>query len=167
MCSVVWVLNFISFMFLTVHAASGLVLGKYLDNSLLAFLAGFISHLILDIIPHDALEWKKWRANKIFKFFFTVVFVEAPIMIVIAAILFSQQKLILNWPTFWAVSGAVLLDFLFGFDYLCPRCKIFSFFHRLNNWIHEIITTDYFLPWYQWVPLQVFFLDLFLVIYVL
>lgn len=152
-------------MFLTVHAAAGLVLGKYLDNSILAFLAGFISHLILDIIPHDALEWKKWRANTNFKFFFTVIFLELPLMIIIAVLLFSQQKLILNWPTFWAVVGSVLLDFLFGFDYLCPRCKIFSFFNYLNNRTHEIITADYFLPWYQWLPIQLFSLILLLIIY--
>ena len=39
-------------MFLTVHAATGILIGKYTGNIYLAFIAGFLSHLILDIIPH-------------------------------------------------------------------------------------------------------------------
>jgi hypothetical protein len=153
-------------MFLTVHAAAGLVIGKYIHNPLLAFLAGFLSHLFLDFLPHDPLFWKKWRAKENFKFFFFVMFVEAPLMIIIGAYLLLTDKLIMTWPTLWALLGAIILDFLTGLDYLFPQLKIFAVFNRLNLWLHDRLTNNYHFPWYIWLPIQLSFLVVFLIIYI-
>ncbi|MDD5290016.1 MAG: hypothetical protein PHT40_02330 [Patescibacteria group bacterium] len=153
-------------MFLTVHAAAGLIIGKYIHNSLLAFLAGFISHLILDAIPHDPKDPKKWRLSKNFQFFFIVMFLEVPLTIIIGTWLFINNELILNWPTFWAIVGSVILDFLYGLNYLFPKLKIFSIFDRFNYWIHIRFITNYKLPWYAWLPIQLSALVIFLLIYI-
>jgi len=153
-------------MFLTIHAAAGLIIGKYIHNPPLAFLAGFLSHLILDAIPHDPRYSKKWRVNENFKFFFIIMFLEAPLMILIGAWLFTIHKLILNWPTFWAVVGSIILDSLVGLDWLFPQLKIFSVFNRLNNWIHARFITNYKIPWYAWLPVQLSSLIIFLSIYI-
>ncbi len=36
----------------TVHVLTGLVLGRYIDNPFLAFVAGVASHFVLDAMPH-------------------------------------------------------------------------------------------------------------------
>jgi hypothetical protein len=43
-------------MFLTVHSAAGIAIAQYTGNPLLAFSLGFISHFILDMIPHGDQE---------------------------------------------------------------------------------------------------------------
>jgi hypothetical protein len=154
-------------MFLTVHAVSGLVIGKYLTNPLLAFLAGFLSHYLLDAIPHDPKEWKKWQAPANFKFFFTVMFVELPLMAVISIILIKLNYLPLTTSTLFGVLGAVAPDFLFGLNDLFPGLKIFLPFKKMNNFVHVLFSKKKIIPTFSikyWLPLHLFFLFIFLYI---
>ena len=48
-------------MFLTVHAAAGAVLGRFIGNPLLAFLLGAASHFVLDMIPHGDESIQRWK----------------------------------------------------------------------------------------------------------
>ena len=51
-------------MYITVHAAAGAAVGTLTGNPLLAFIGGFVSHLILDMIPHGDETIKKWKLFK-------------------------------------------------------------------------------------------------------
>lgn len=48
-------------MFLTVHAAAGAVLGRFIGHPLLAFLIGALSHFILDLVPHGDQGLGRWQ----------------------------------------------------------------------------------------------------------
>jgi hypothetical protein len=50
-------------MFLTVHATTGIIISQQTGNIWLGFLAGFISHFILDTIPHGDQNLVKDRHN--------------------------------------------------------------------------------------------------------
>jgi hypothetical protein len=46
-------------MFITIHAATGALVGTEVGNPFLAFLLGFFLHFVLDIIPHGDCEMGK------------------------------------------------------------------------------------------------------------
>lgn len=57
-------------MLFTAHAAVGGVAGEYLNSPVLAFIAGFILHFILDAIPHyDTTDNQKWTFRQYFLMF--------------------------------------------------------------------------------------------------
>jgi hypothetical protein len=55
-------------MYQIVHGMAGAVIGSRLDSPILAFILGFVSHFILDAIPHDSNEARDWENNGTDKF---------------------------------------------------------------------------------------------------
>lgn len=51
-------------MFLTIHAIFALIFIKFAPNIYWAFIIGFISHFILDAIPHGDKEMENWSDEK-------------------------------------------------------------------------------------------------------
>jgi hypothetical protein len=47
-------------MFLSVHTAAGILIGEQIPNPLIAFTAGFLSHFIVDVVPHGDDELNLW-----------------------------------------------------------------------------------------------------------
>ncbi|MBU4347639.1 hypothetical protein KKD19_03500 [Patescibacteria group bacterium] len=47
-------------MFLSVHTAAGIFIGKQIPNPFLAFMVGFFSHFIVDMVPHGDDELNLW-----------------------------------------------------------------------------------------------------------
>jgi len=106
-------------MFLTVHATAGVIVGQQTGNLYLAFLAGVISHIVLDIIPHgdqDLVksnekfkpeEIKKLRNITLLDVFTMTILLSA---IYLTGLINSSQV----WPVLLAVTGAILPDFLSG-----------------------------------------------------
>ncbi|MCA9325530.1 hypothetical protein KDA23_05720 [Candidatus Saccharibacteria bacterium] len=68
-------------MYVSVHATVGAVVGQQTGNPLLAFGAGFASHLLLDVIPHgDSAKSGMPQTNK-------MIFIAATIDLFILSIL--------------------------------------------------------------------------------
>jgi hypothetical protein len=152
-------------MYLTVHAASGLVIGSFISSSLLAFLVGFISHLVLDMVPHDPIEIKRWRLGKIKKILL-VELIDMPLMILTLLILTRGTNLIWTKSMAWAVVGALLLDFLWGLYYLVPAKLKFIFwpFYKINQLSHVVFTKNYYVSYKIWLPFQLTTLGVFVLI---
>jgi hypothetical protein len=51
-------------MYITVHAAAGAAIGTLIGSPILAFIGGFISHIILDMIPHGDEGIQNWKLFK-------------------------------------------------------------------------------------------------------
>lgn len=106
-------------MFLTVHASAGIIIGQQTGNIWLAFLAGIISHIILDIIPHgdqnlveSGERFKPEEIKKIRKIALLDILIMSAVMSTIyLANLVSPAAV---WPVLVAVFGAILPDFLSG-----------------------------------------------------
>ena len=74
-------------MFLTVHATAAVLITQKISNPLLAFIIGFISHYILDAIPHgDDKIFERWQGKA-----------QLRVMALVAAVDFGASLLWLNF----------------------------------------------------------------------
>lgn len=116
-------------MFLTVHAAAGVLVGEHITNSVLAFLAGFASHFLLDIIPHGdqgLLEGVK-RGGKIRKVL-AITTIDNTILIIFISLLYNNKICIFHNSASWALIGSILPDFIIGLNVLTKNKVVQSFF---------------------------------------
>jgi len=153
-------------MFLTVHAVSGLVIGKYVPSVWLAFILAFILHIILDIIPHDSIELENWKEKEMKKNLIIFFLIELPLIATILLILFNINSIELTPSIIAGIIGSVILDFLWGFYMLFPKLKFLKIFKIINHESHKILYKKIFISWKLWVPIQVCFLIMFLIIFV-
>ena len=122
-------------MLLSVHATVGAVLGEQVSTPLLAFVLGFISHFILDIIPHgDEALIKAYRndfKNKGMKYLIVFDLVSTAILL---PLLFYTQKISFNPVVLWGIIGGVLPDFMVGINEVTH--KHFKRMNKLHFWAH-------------------------------
>ncbi len=122
-------------MFLTVHATLGALIGQYSDNIGLAFVAGFISHFILDIIPHgDQTLMNREKSNPTKQNLVLtakIASVDGLVMIIFLAILYWQHIIPLTLPVLAGIAGSIAPDFINGFYLLTkyPWLKKYSDYH--------------------------------------
>jgi hypothetical protein len=93
-------------MLFTAHAAVGGVAGEYLNSPILAFIAGFILHFILDSVPHyDTTDNHKWTFRQCF-----LMFADMAIGIVLVVVFYNK----IGHPVsfFAGALGGVLPDIL-------------------------------------------------------
>ncbi len=133
-------------MFLTVHSVAGIAIGQAIANPAGAFFAGFISHYILDIIPHGdetCLDVKKIGFAKFLK----VALADNFLMVLNVILLFVlAPNLTITYPIAFAFLGAVLPDYLGGGYLLTKRLNLFRKggavamlmkpFNRLHRFCH-------------------------------
>jgi len=124
-------------MFLTVHAASGIVIGQYLQNPLLAFITGLIFHYIFDIIPHgDTRVLEKYK-NPIHIALAGII--DLIVLLIFLIILLGLKVDLLNFSIISATFGAMLPDILQAFYYIY-RGKIFTKTQYIHNLFHDMIS---------------------------
>jgi len=107
-------------MFLTVHASAGIIIGQQTGNIWLAFFAGILSHIILDIIPHGdqvlLSSDKEFNADEV-KYVSKLASLDILVMMSLLSALYlsGQIESVSEWPVLFAVWGAILPDFISGF----------------------------------------------------
>jgi hypothetical protein len=116
-------------MYLTVHAVAGALIGHYVNEPIISFVVGFISHFFLDMLPHydthlpkdrSAKEIRKQYFNKIF----SVIYIDISLTLITAVALFTNNIYFLTQAVFWGMVGAILPDIL----------QLLSFIFK-NNWV--------------------------------
>jgi hypothetical protein len=128
-------------MFLTVHSATGLLIGQYVKNPLLAFLGGFISHYIFDIIPHGDTQVPKQYQNLVYITLAGIIDLAAMISYLLIFMLFTNHLLSLS--QIFAILGCLLPDCLQFIYYLYPRQKTIRKIQSIHNLFHELITKKF------------------------
>ncbi|MBN1778772.1 MAG: hypothetical protein JW816_00925 [Candidatus Buchananbacteria bacterium] len=127
-------------MFLTVHATTALIIAKIAPNPIVAFLGGFISHYLLDGIPHGdedffaKFDGKKWKLVV-----GTIAAIDFSIMGLWLIFLLYQNQLPNLNNAMAAVVGSILPDFLNGLHILTDA-KIFNPFAKINQLSHRLMT---------------------------
>jgi len=121
-------------MFLTVHATAGALIGQATGNIWLGFLAGLISHYLLDIIPHgdETIIGNKTAPSKQdIRLIIKIATVDGLIMTALLATLYWQNLIPLTLPVLAGIAGSILPDFLNGTYLLTkhPWLKRYSLFH--------------------------------------
>jgi len=149
-------------MLLSVHATVGAVIGQNVNTPLLAFVLAFISHFILDIIPHgDRALIQAYRnnfKNKGMKYLIIFDLISTAILIFL---LFFFQKLTLSQTVIWGIIGGILPDFMVAIHEITK--KHFSRTHKLHYWAHNKLNTK--ISWIM--PLKLALVSQIIIIYLL
>jgi len=156
-------------MYLTVHGASGILIGSQVGNPWLAFLIGFISHFVLDIIPHDSKELKEWYdIGKTLNKFTIIVIIDILIMIILGIVLSVWYNLVFTPAIIWGITGTLLPDFIWGGRELFKiKNAMLDKYEQLHFWSHKIFYKKIYLPLKYTIPIQLGSLVLFIILYLL
>jgi hypothetical protein len=125
-------------MTLTTHATLGAVIGHTVGIPYLAFIFGFISHFIIDMIPHgDTGMSDNFRVHKRKrKHAVAYVMVDA-IIAIFFILLLANTRDIDSMRTFsWGIVGSVLPDFIVGV-YEITKTPLLRWFNTLHFYFHD------------------------------
>lgn len=133
-------------MFIVGHAAAGALIGEQLAGSspLFAFGMGFVSHFLLDLIPHgdrhhvvDYFHGQKKNIGK----FYNELMIDALMTVIMVSVLMMSKSLDRD-SVAWGIIGGVLPDLLVGLHekFKSTKLKAFTKFHFMvhNALIHNI-----------------------------
>lgn len=148
-------------MFLTVHAATGIIIGQYVPNPLFAFIIGFVSHYIFDIIPHGDSKAPEKYKNPIHIAFAGII--DLVVLSLFLIFLFFNQVELLRLNILLAVLGSMLPDILQAF-YFVYRKKIFKKLQIFHNFWHDLISHKYAFPLWLGLSFQLLLLIIFTII---
>ena len=142
-------ISFIYVMTLTTHATLGAVIGHATGNPLLAFIFGFISHLLIDMIPHgDTGISDNFRVHKRRrKHAVAYVMIDAVIAIIFVLLLANTRDIESMRAYSWGIAGGVLPDLMVGI-YEVTKTRLLRWFNTLHFFFH-----DYFVKRKGDVPL--------------
>lgn len=140
-------------MYLTVHAAAGLVVAKTLTNPFWSFWGGVASHLILDFIPHGdeylidnkALHWLKQKK------FLGASIIDAMVMAIFIVIYIVSTPGLNLWNILAGLIGAWLPDILQAV-YMTTKVKWLKGYHHWHNYWHNL--TGHKMHWTQGMLIQ-------------
>lgn len=125
-------------MTLTTHATLGAVIGHAVGTPVLAFIFGFISHFLIDMIPHgdtglsDNFRIHKRRRKQAVAYVVVDAFVALFFVIMLA-----NTRDIDSMRTFsWGIIGGVLPDFLVGI-YEITKTPLLRWFNTLHFLFHD------------------------------
>ncbi len=154
-------------MYQIVHGTAGLLIGSQTSNPWLAFLFGFLSHFVLDAIPHDIIEVKRWQDKGNFiKRVSLEATIDLALFLILLAVLFFSGQLVFNYSILAGIAGALLPDYIWGLGELFKiKSKWLVFYKKLHNGDHELLHKDIYLPIKYALPIQLFFISLFLTAY--
>ena len=123
--------------FLSVHASIGGLIGEKITNSQwLAFVFGFLSHFILDMIPHnDSVVIDQENKPVLFlRVVLDLIFVFIFMQIWIYSFSLKNNRIFLA-----GIFGALLPDVIWGI-YEQWKIKGFGWFYKMHNYFHQLFS---------------------------
>ncbi|TAK03276.1 hypothetical protein EPO34_04400 [Patescibacteria group bacterium] len=125
-------------MTLTTHATLGAVIGGATGNPALAFVGGFVSHLLIDMIPHgdtgisDNFRVHKTRQNRAVAY----VTVDAIVAILFVLVIANTRDIDHTRTFTWGIIGGVLPDLLVGV-YEITKTPFLKWFNVVHFFFHD------------------------------
>ena len=126
-------------MYLTPHAITGGIIGEKIGSPILAFALGFLSHFILDAIPHGDEAIGNPKNTKGRKYYIKLLMkIEATDLLgLILFVIFLKYSDISNpLAVFAGSAGAILPDILWGVNIFLDN-KFLKFKERLHCLAHN------------------------------
>lgn len=125
-------------MTLTTHASLGAVIGHAVGNPVLAFVFGFISHFLIDMIPHGdsglADNYKIHKKKQ--KHALAFVAIDAVSAILFVLIIVNTKDLNSVHAFSWGIAGSVLPDLIIGL-YEVTKSPLLRWFNTLHFAFHD------------------------------
>jgi len=127
---------------LSTHVAVGAAVGYATKNPFLGFLAGFISHHIIDQIPHTdggalKVEVKDFARDKRI---LAIVAFDIVLLAFVLAFAFNFRGF--DTPMIWGMLGGALTDLIDNMPFWSPylrRTFPMNYFHRFHEFFHFTI----------------------------
>jgi hypothetical protein len=125
-------------MTLTTHATLGAVIGHATGNPLSAFILGFISHFLIDMIPHgdtgiaDNYRIHKRRRKQAIAY----VMIDAVLALFFVLLLANTREIEPMRSYSWGIVGGVLPDLLVGL-YEIKKTRLLAWFNTLHFFFHD------------------------------
>ena len=133
----IWYSNTV--MFLAVHAAVGAITGNVAPDPVSAFSIGFLSHFLVDMIPHgDEHMYEGYKNGARVRRAILYVTVDALATMVLVALLFIDQDFFSTRNVALGIIGGLLPDLLVGI-YEMFEPKILREFHRFHMRNHHFL----------------------------
>lgn len=131
-------LYFYHLMTLTTHATLGAVIGHATGNPLLAFIFGFISHFLIDMVPHgDTGMSDNFRIHKRHRRRAVAYVVVDAIFAMFFVLMLANARDIDSVRAYsWGIVGGVLPDFLVGV-YEITKTRLLRWFNTLHFFFHD------------------------------
>lgn len=144
---------------LTVHAAAGAIVAQYTKNPILGFFCGFLSHILLDMIPHgDSALYVKYKNKELsVKKAAAKAILDAVLAIILVVIFFNLSLPGSNMVLSMAIVGAVIPDVFIGiYEVLFPRVpKFLKIIHKWHFKNHDLIAKKFDLSVKQGLLFQI------------
>lgn len=135
-------------MTITTHAAVGTIIGLNVGNPVLGFVIGFISHFLLDMIPHgDSKISDNLRIHKKKKGPITYGTIDAIIAIFFLFTVLDNSVAAHSRVFYWSVAGSIMPDLISGV-YDLTKSKWLKRYNEIHFYFH-----DFFVNRWHDVPL--------------
>jgi hypothetical protein len=126
-------------MFLTVHATAAIVITQGIQNPIIAFIIGFISHYFTDIIPHgDEQMFDKYNEKQKIAVLAVMAMVDFVVLFFWLNFLLWQNKLPNLEINLVAILASTLPDFINGI-YLITKAKFLKPMFDFHFWVHFVL----------------------------
>ena len=129
-------------MTLSAHIVVGSAVGLATGNPALGFFAGFLSHHIIDAIPHSDAGSLGADINNIFKNTRGLVWVAADIFLAFLIFCFILFKTDFSSAVFWGAVGGAAPDIIDNSPFWSPTLrKVFptNYYHKFHDTLHWTI----------------------------
>lgn len=124
-------------MFVSVHAAAGGTIGLFAQNPISAFFWGFLSHFLLDLIPHgDEKIFQKIFLNRQNTIKCFLMFFLDALGTIFLTFFFFQNFFEHFGNLFFGIIGGILPDCLQTISFL-SKGKLFKKFAQLHDGLHS------------------------------
>lgn len=154
-------------MYQIVHGTAGLLIGEQINQPWLAFILGIVSHFILDAIPHDIAEVRRWqdRGNFIKRVSFEAA-IDLLLFLILIFTLVLTKNLTFSWSILAAVIGALLPDYIWGMGELFKiKQSWMEKYKQLHNGDHALLHKNIYIPLKYGLLIQLGFMIFFLILY--
>ncbi len=126
-------------MLLATHAITGAIVGRASPDPVVAFVIGFISHFLLDMIPHgDAGLNKDYRNNQKIRRAVAYVTMDAVLTVYLILGIRQAHQFDDGANVSAGIAGGLLPDFLIGLYYVL-KPQWLEKFHDLHFFFHNFI----------------------------
>ena len=148
-------------MFLTVHAASGILIGQATGNVWLALIGGIISHFLLDLVPHGDQDLGKGKPHQErLKILLRFGIVDTMLMLTMVGALLYTNTDLQTPAVVLAVFGALIPDAI-NASYLFFKLPGLTLYNVVHTKIH-FFWHGFTITMQQGYILQTIFLMIFL-----
>jgi hypothetical protein len=126
-------------MFLATHADAGAIIGRAAPDPVTAFLGGFLSHFLMDMVPHgDANLYESYQSKQKVKTALAYVTLDAVLTVYLILGIRETHRFDDGMNVSAGIVGGLLPDLVIGF-YNLFKPKWLDWFHDLHFFFHNYV----------------------------